>query len=138
MKILVAEDEFVSRKLIHSYLRAFGECDFASDGKEAVRAFEEALTSGEPYQLICLDVKMPELSGLDALKLIRATEERTGIGGLDGAKIIMTTGVMDSAMVLGSFKAGCEAYVIKPLDRQKFYQQLKNLGFSPKAEATAS
>ena len=138
MKVLVAEDDFVSRKILHQLLKAHGECDFAVDGKEAIEAFEAALASREPYDLICLDINMPQLSGLEVLKQIRELEERQGIGGLDGVKIVMTTAQDDPASVLGAFKAGCEAYVVKPLDLKKLLSTVLELGIQPASPISVS
>jgi two-component system chemotaxis response regulator CheY len=131
MKILVAEDDFISRKVLHQLLKAYGECDFAVDGKAAVESFEAALDSPAPYGLICLDINMPHLSGLEVLKQVRGLEERRGIGGLEGVKIVMTTAQGDPASVLGAFKAGCEAYVVKPLDLKKLLRTIHELGIQP-------
>jgi two-component system chemotaxis response regulator CheY len=136
MKALVAEDDFVSRKILHKLLNAHGECDFVVDGKEAVEAFAKALGSQEPYDLICLDINMPQLSGLEALKQIRQLEESRGIGGLDGVKIVMTTALDDPASVLGAFKAGCEAYVVKPLDLKKLLSTVLELGIQPSSRSS--
>lgn len=129
MKVLIAEDDKVSRRVITSMLETFGPCDVAEDGHLAVVAFEEATKVGKPYDLICLDINMPRLSGVDVLKKIRELEEQAGIGGLDGVKIIMTTCLHDKEHVLGSFKAGCEAYIVKPIDKNKLIKSIKDLGF---------
>lgn len=71
MKILLAEDDFASRKFMANYLEKYGECDITVDGEEAVDAFLMALEDNEPYDLICLDVMMPVLDGYQALKAIR-------------------------------------------------------------------
>lgn len=75
MKILLAEDDFASRKFMTNYLEKYGDCDITVDGEEAVDAFLMALEDGEPYDLICLDVMMPVLDGYQALKAIRDIEK---------------------------------------------------------------
>jgi len=130
MKILVAEDDFTSRKIVRTILEPFGDCDFAVDGVEALDAFRAASKDGEPYQLICLDINMPQLSGLEVLKQIREIEEGCGVGGLDGVKVIMTTGSGDKKSILGAFKAGCEAYIVKPIDREKLLGLVAELGIA--------
>ena len=79
MKILLAEDDFASRKFMSNYLGKYGDCDITVDGEEAVDAFLMALEDGEPYDLICLDVMMPVLDGYQALKAIRDIEKERGI-----------------------------------------------------------
>ena len=56
MKILVAEDDFASRKFMAKYLQKYGDCDITVDGEEAVDAFLMATEDEEPYDLVCLDV----------------------------------------------------------------------------------
>ena len=138
MKILIAEDDFASRILLQRFLAPYGDSDVAVNGREAVGAFKEALESDTPYDLVCLDIMMPLMSGHETLKEIRASEEARGIGVPNGVKVIMTTALSDSQSVLEAFKEGCEAYVVKPLDRESLVRELKKLGFAPAAEASAA
>ncbi len=66
MRILVVEDDFISRRLLCRFLERFGECDVAINGNEAVNAVEHALQAGAHYDLICLDIMMPEMDGQEA------------------------------------------------------------------------
>lgn len=91
MRILIAEDDFVSRKILMKFLAPYGECEVAANGLEAVNAFTQALADGSCYGLICLDIMMPEIDGQDVLKIIRAKEKEAGILPLNEAKIIMIT-----------------------------------------------
>ena len=59
MKILLAEDDYATRKFMVSFLSKYGECDVTVDGMEAVDAFLMALEEEEPYDLVCLDIMMP-------------------------------------------------------------------------------
>ncbi len=63
MRILVVEDEFVSRKILSKMRSSYGEIDIAVDGLEAIEAFTLAREEGESYGLICLDFMRPELDG---------------------------------------------------------------------------
>lgn len=128
MKALVVEDDFTSRKvLVNTLTKKQDECDVAVTGEEALRAIHSALSSNEPYQLICLDVMLPDMTGIDVLQTLRTMEEQFGIFALKGAKVIMTTGRDDSAAVLSAFKAGCEAYLIKPFSRGEFLDKVEEL-----------
>ena len=79
MKILLAEDDFASRKFMDKQLSRYGECDVMVDGEEAVDAFLMALEDDEPYDLACLDVMMPVMDGYQVLKAIRDIEAQRGI-----------------------------------------------------------
>ena len=128
MKILIVEDDFVSRKVLNKMLSSLGESDIAIDGNEALKAFENALNEKQPYDLVCLDIMLPEIDGHTVLKKIRELEERNGIGGLDGAKIIMTTAMGEKEHILKAFQSGCEGYLVKPIDRHMLLNKISELG----------
>lgn len=128
MKCLIVEDNFAARRLLKRYLSDYGDCDVAVDGNEAVEAFRQALNERDPYDLICLDIMMPNMDGREALKVIRQIEDEHGINGLDGVKVIMTTALGDSQNVMGSFREGCEAYIVKPVEKDKLVEEMENLG----------
>lgn len=128
MKILLAEDDFASRKFMDNYLSRYGECDVTVDGEEAVDAFMMALEDGEPYDLICLDVMMPVLDGYQVLKAIRDIETQRKIPKEQRVKVIMTSALNEERNVKMAFEMGCEAYSGKPVDVEKFEMVLKKLG----------
>ncbi len=131
MKILIAEDDFISRKVLQQYLKPYGNADVAVNGKEVVEAFHTSVQNNEPYELICLDIMMPEMDGQTALKKIRSIENENDIHYPNSARIIMTTALSDGKNVMGAFKSGAEAYITKPIDKQKLYEQLGKLGINP-------
>ncbi|MBN1972032.1 MAG: response regulator [Sedimentisphaerales bacterium] len=128
MRFLITEDDFATRRLMQRYLSDYGNCDIAVDGNEAVAAFRLALEEKEPYDLICLDIMMPGMDGRKALQTIRQIEQEHGIGGFDSTKVIMTTACEDSKNIFGSFREGCEAYIIKPVDKNKLIEEIAKLG----------
>ena len=128
MTTLVVEDDFTSRSLLQRLMSAHGPCDIAVDGKEAVEAFRGAWEEKEPYDLICLDVMMPEMDGHEALKEIRRLEAEKGIHGLGGVKIVMTTALDDHQNIMEAFSEQCDAYVTKPIRKEKLWNQIKSLG----------
>ncbi len=127
MKCLIAEDDFTCRRLLQVYLSDHADCFVACNGHEAVEAFTEALDAGLPYDLVCLDIMMPGMDGHEALAEIRRIEQDRGIGGLDGVKVIMTTALDDSKNIFGAFRAGCEGYVTKPIERKKLVAEMEKL-----------
>lgn len=127
MKILIAEDDFASRMFLYKFLSGYGECDLTVDGIEAVEAFLMAHDGGKPYDLICLDIMMPKVDGIKALKAIRDIEKQKGIDEGNLVKVIMTTALNDTESVHNSFDAGCEVYASKPIDTIKFVEVMKKL-----------
>lgn len=131
MKVLIAEDDFTSRRVMSRLLSKYGECDITVDGREAITAFNMALESGDPYDLVCLDILMPELDGYVALKTIRAMEREKNITEDSQVKVIMTTALNDRKNVSKAFELGCEAYAGKPIVAEKFENELRKLGLIP-------
>ncbi|MBP3569038.1 MAG: response regulator [Lachnospiraceae bacterium] len=128
MKILLAEDDFVTRKFMTGFLSKYGECDVTVDGSEAVDAFMMALEDEEPYDLVCLDIMMPVMDGYQALMGIRNLEKERNIPKEKAAKVIMTTALNDEKNVKMAFELGCTVYSGKPIDQDKFEMVLKKFG----------
>ncbi len=127
MKILLAEDDFASRKFMMRFLEKYGECDVTVDGQEAVEAFSMALEAKEGYDLVCLDIMMPVLDGYQALARIREIEIEHGVPEKERVKIIMTTALNEKRNVTKAFELGCTAYAGKPIDQDKFENVLRKL-----------
>ena len=121
MKILLAEDDFVTRKFMTNFLSKYGECDVTVDGMEAVDAFMMALEDDDPYDLVCLDIMMPAMG-------IRNLEKERNIPKEKEAKVIMTTALNDESNVKMAFELGCTVYSGKPIDQDRFEQVLKKFG----------
>lgn len=126
MKALIVEDDFVSGKLLKKILEPFGEIEIANSGKKGVAIFIEELCKKKPFDLICLDIMMPQMDGHEVLKLIREEEYRKGI--VEGVKIIMTTALGDFQNIKDSYKEQCEDYLIKPINKDKLIRTIKKLG----------
>jgi two-component system, chemotaxis family, chemotaxis protein CheY len=124
MRTLIVEDDFSSRLLLQKFLEPYGECHIAVNGREAVDAFRLAQRNGPLYDLICLDIMMPEMDGQNVLKEIRALEKDAGIPEGDGVKILMTTSLKDGKNVMTAFREFCDAYLVKPVDRAKLLESL--------------
>ena len=116
MKALVVDDDLVTRILLQEILAPYAEVHSCTDGKEAVWASTRALEHDGPYDLICMDLNMPTLDGLAALKLIRQAEARHGRFRPLGTKVIITTAADDVETIDKAFRELCDAYIVKPID----------------------
>lgn len=128
MRTLVVEDDFVSRRLLQAILRPLGPCDVAVDGPEAVMAYQLALAEGAPYDLVCLDIMLPRLDGVEVLREIRRLDEEEGRFGLQGTKVVMTTALGDYDTIMTSFRDQCEAYLTKPIEKEVLLGVIRDLG----------
>lgn len=138
MESLVLDDDFSCRKILQQILREFGRCDCFAEGEGALAAIRSAYQEGEPYKLLCLDIRLPGLKGSELLKQIREEESKRGIGGLDGIKVLMVSGLTDKDTILEAFRNGCEAYLVKPIDRKALLNKLHEFNLITSREASAS
>lgn len=127
MKTLIVEDDFTSRLLLQKFLESYGPSHIAVNGKEAVEAARLALESGEPYDLILMDIMMPEMNGMQALSEIRSLEEARGIRSSKGTKIVMVTALGDVKSISGAYSSLCDAYLVKPIEKEKLLGELRKL-----------
>ena len=123
MRILIAEDDRLSRVFLKKSLSSYGTCDVAVDGMEALDAFMEAVKQKEPYDLLCLDIMMPRVDGLKVLKAIRVLEKQHN---LKHTCIMMMTALADVEYVDQALELGCDAYAAKPIDTEKVESVMRN------------
>ncbi len=135
MRILIAEDDLVSRKFLHKFLLQYGECDLVVDGLEAIDAYMLSIKEKKPYDLICLDIMMPKVDGTKVLKAIKDLETQLGILPENRAKIIMITALAETQIVEQAFEYGCDAYASKPIDTKKLVEVIEKLGFGKRGQA---
>ena len=125
IKILLVEDEFTSRSILHSFLSPLGEVDIAVSGNSALTAVENTVKNNQPYELIFLDIMLPELDGITALKKIREVETQYGLNEHTRSKIIMTSSHTDKNVILKADRSGCTSYMIKPIDKTRLYNEIR-------------
>jgi len=130
MKILIVDDDFVSRKKMNLIMAQYGRCNMVVDGYECLDAFTTAQKEAEPYDLITMDIEMPGMSGILTVRKLREWEKDYGIDLGKGGKIIMVTIKDDHEAFIFSFREGCEAYVIKPFNNEKLAKAMQVLGLS--------
>jgi CheY-like chemotaxis protein len=127
MKVLVVDDEVVSREKMASIVRQYGPCQAVDNGILAINCFWEAWNNWMPYDLITLDISMPGQDGLETLKKIRNLEKDKKVPHDRRVKIIMVTGEADKETVVSCIKRGCNDYVVKPFNRETVEQKIQKL-----------
>jgi len=129
MRILISDDEHPNRILMDKLLSGYGECLITENGAQAVEAVQWSIEDDEPFDLICLDIMMPELTGQEALREIRKLERDNGIPDEKAAKIIMCTSLdTDKDMTDAFFKGGCTDYLTKPITPDALRSKLSEHG----------
>ena len=128
MRALIAEDEFLGRKVLSAFLNTLFEVDVVVNGREAVEAFTLAHDEGRPYDILLMDIMMPEMDGLTSLMQIRALEQARKVR--PRVKVLMTTARDDPKTVIRSFHdVEASGYIVKPVRKDKLFEELKKLGF---------
>ena len=129
MRILIVDDDAPNRKLLKDIVSKLGECDAAEGGREALSEFKKAWKEWRPFNLIFLDVLMPDMDGTQVLLKIREIEKDKKISEQHQARIIMVTGVSEEKTVMDCVKNGCDEFIVKPIDIQLVFEKIKKLGF---------
>lgn len=132
MKILIVDDDVVSRKKMAKIMEATGDCTEVESGKDALEAFINAWDMGLPFGVITLDIGLPDMSGVEVLKHIRDIESEKGITPKSRVKVIMVTSLSDQDVVVGSLEAGCDSYIVKPFDKDRVFEKLESLSIAEK------
>lgn len=125
LSILVAEDNEINALLMRSLLTKLGHrVDIAVHGEAALESWLAASSAGTPYDLVLMDIQMPQLDGIEATKRIRAHEAATGSHHTPILALTANTLVEDR---YACFEAGMNGFLIKPLDREKLDEALAGL-----------
>ncbi|UCD80873.1 MAG: HDOD domain-containing protein [Desulfobacterales bacterium] len=128
MKILIVDDEIVSRTKLTMIMENFGDCDAVDNGKDAVALFRAAHYNKDPFDLIMLDINLPEMDGIEVLSEIREVEQNLKVKKDDEAKILMATSYRDKDRIIASVQSGCNDYIGKPFDIDIIRKKLDRFG----------
>lgn len=124
MKILIVDDELVSRRKMEKIMESLGEVTSTDLGAYAISIFKNALDSGSPFDVVTLDIFMPQIDGLQVLCEMRKMEESRQTPKEKRARIIMVTSKKDKTTVITAAQAGCNDYVVKPFDKLTIHKKL--------------
>ena len=115
-KIMLVDDAAFMRMMIKNSLTQAGYEDFieAQDGVEAVKKYSE-----ENPDLVIMDITMPNMDGLQALKKIRESDEE--------AKIVMCTAMGQESMVIDAIKSGAKDFIVKPFNAQRITETVNKI-----------
>lgn len=127
MKILIVDDEEFICEILTEFLSEYGDPTAVTEGTEAFQIYKDARDNNEPFDLIYLDVMMPDISGLDILKKIQANEEH--LPEDKKTKIIVITSSYDPDNFFDAYRGGCQVFMTKPIRQNIIKEKLAQLGF---------
>jgi YesN/AraC family two-component response regulator len=116
--ILICDDEMGIRESLKLILERDYALDYVTHGKEAV----EYVKKHQP-DLVIMDIKMPHMNGLDALRRIRRARPRV--------RILMITGYESSDVAAQAIQFGANDYLTKPFEREKVWEKVEALLSQP-------
>ena len=128
MRTLIVDNEEADRVALQKILLNYGECDFEENGREAVNAFQRAWSGGDPYDLVCLDIQMPVLDGLQTLRILREMEGTMSVTDAERCRIFMITAYTAVTDRDRAGTLGCDGYFQKPIMRGLFMNRLRTFG----------
>jgi len=129
MKFLLVDDEFSSRKKAAKTLTKYGECDVAINGLEALNAFVRAQNENDAYNLIFLDIDMPNFDGNQVLLKIRQWEASKNISKDHKVKVVMLSTEELDEKGKNQLNTGDETYIVKPITRAKLANAFKQVHY---------
>jgi len=117
MKVLLIDDSTTMRKIQRRALSALGieNVEEASNGREGV---DKLQAENYGYNIVLLDMNMPEMGGMEVLKTVRADPKSNNI------PIIMCTSVADKEQVMEAIKSGASNYVVKPFTPEDLQKKI--------------
>jgi PAS domain S-box-containing protein len=128
LSILVAEDNEINALLMRSLLTRLGHhAVITTNGEQALESWLAAKSAGTPYDLVLMDIQMPQLDGIEATKRIRSLEASQP--GRQTPILALTANALVEDRY-ACFEAGMDGFLIKPLDREKLADALANLAAS--------
>ncbi|MGD9157558.1 MAG: HDOD domain-containing protein [Desulfobacteraceae bacterium] len=128
MKILIVDDDPVSRELLKKHFSEFSECEFAENGVRALDVYKQGWENWAPFDLMTLDISMPDMDGKEVLQTIRTIENEKKVPRDKRAKILMTSGQADKQTILTCVRMGCDDYISKPFDKDTILKKIRKLG----------
>lgn len=126
MRFLIVDDDESIHLYLTQVLEEYGECDSAMSGEESVEMFDKAHGNGKPYDVVFMDILMPGMDGHQASEIMRTMERRLGVRPPYLFKLVMITTLVDDSNVSKAFfKAQASCYIVKPLDKKRVLEELK-------------
>jgi two-component system chemotaxis response regulator CheY len=124
-KILAIDDEFAALTKMKTLLSEYGQCEVATSGGQSIALVKYALAEGKYFDLITIDIELPDIDGITLLSQILKEEEKHDCHSV---KIIVSA-VSTTTNVCRAANNHCDGFLVKPVKRQMLHEKLSSLGF---------
>lgn len=126
MKMLIVDDQMTTRMLLRCMLETYGEVVEAQAGREAVAMFTTELAGEQPFDLVCVDLGLPDIDGNAVLEQLRAAEVQQRVA--TPATIVMVTGNVSDEARDAALERSADAYLTKPVSYEAMFALLGRIG----------
>jgi two-component system chemotaxis response regulator CheY len=130
-RILIVDDSTAIRESFKEILSPLAECEEADNGQAAVDLVKRRINQGKAFDLVLMDIIMPEKDGLTAVKEIREFEQSRGGGESGRLTIVIVTTIREPSRILvAQYECGADAYISKPFTEETVLQTLSGNGLN--------
>jgi len=128
MKCLIVEDDRISSQVLEKMISKHGSYDTVADGKQAAALFRQAHEAGVPYDLVLMDIMIPEVDGLQSVLEMRKKEALLNIAPAHRVKVVMTTALDDPRTIMKAlYESDANSFLVKPIRLQRLEEELRSL-----------
>jgi two-component system, chemotaxis family, chemotaxis protein CheY len=128
MRSLIVEDDRISCQVMEKMVSRYGNSDVAVNGQQALELFRLALDSDSPYDLVLMDIMIPEVDGLQSVLAMRQIETSLKLPSSRRVKVIMTTALDDPRTIMKAlYESDANSYLVKPVRMQALEAELRSL-----------
>lgn len=126
LRCLVVDDDPISARALALVVKTVAQVDIAVDGRQAILDVERAVVHNQPYAVILMDIYMPGIDGLSAIRAIRTMEESRA--NIRQSRIIITSVARSAQLIQNQVGGMVDAYLVKPVDRRLLMKRLQEWG----------
>lgn len=128
VRALVVDDVAANCRVMKALLARYGTADTVMHARDAVAAFQRAWKEERAYNLICLDIMLPDIDGVKLLEVLRKMEAAMNLNDKQRAKVIMVSALDDNKFMGRCRELGASAFLVKPIDSTDLANCLRKTG----------
>ena len=128
LNALIVEDEQVALAKIKLIMDSIGSYQIAETGDSCLQQFSSSLSSRKYFDVLLIDIGLPDMSGKGLLKKIDELEEKYNVPSDKKVKKIMVTASAEKQDLFGSIQDRCDDYLLKPVTKDIVMDKLKAVG----------